>query len=225
MNLRVSEPSIEGVFQASKWLKIQVLLDCDEMKKLILSLGNFSIFPIGGVGDGKSFDHDFFAAEYCQWIEALKQGIVPNPSVKAVVFVEDLDALWLQKVGPEKYLTKMSQPVVHVQSHYFAYSEGVFRPMSMGLKSIFWGLQFSFPQLYQDPKTMEFHTVKEGALFRKIQLWMREHTRATPFIVDGKKINSSIRIGKKCLSWIASHPQLIEQNIRVQVNISSHGHL
>jgi hypothetical protein len=107
--------------------------------------------------------------------------------------------------------------VVQVQAHCFTYSslDGVFRPMSMGVGSVFWGLQFSYPQIYQDAKTMELCEVEEGTLFRKIQLWSREATRATPFIVEEKRINSPIRIGKKCLSWIGRHPQLCQQNIGI----------
>lgn len=221
MILRISEPSVEGVFQASKWLKIQVLLDGDEMRDLIESLGLFSIFPVTGIVDGKPVEHSFFIEEYSRWIEGLKEGSLPRNEdlrkIMAAVFTDDLNSLWLQRVGDGKFLTKVASPIVQVQAHYFSYStlDQVFRPMSMGVNSIFWGLQFSFPQIYQDPKTMEFHKVTEGALFRKIQLWIRENTRATPFFVDGKKINSPIRLGKKCFSWINTHPQLVEQKIQV----------
>lgn len=221
MILRISEPSVEGVFQASKWLKIQVLLDGDEMKSLIESLGTFWIFPMTGIVNGKPIEHSFFIEEYSRWIADLKEGKLPNAEslrrIMAAVFTDDVNALWLQQVGNDKYLTKIRAPIVQVQTHYFSYSsvDQVFRPMSMGLNSIFWGLQFSFPQIYQDPKTMEFHQVSEMALFRKIQLWVRENTRATPFLVDGKKINSSIRLGKKCFPWINSHQQLIDQHIQV----------
>lgn len=214
MILHISDPETEGVFQASKWLKIQVLLDAIELKELIETLGSFWIFQIGSIGSGEPMNREALLSEYQQLVEELKKGISPK-SMKAVVFVDDLDALWLQKVGEEKYLTKISKPVVHVQTHFFTYSEGNFRSMSMGTTSIFWGLQFSFPGLYQDPKTMEFHQARLGALFRKIQLWIREKTRATPFLVDVHKINSSMRIGKKCFSWIHSHPQLIAQNIKI----------
>jgi hypothetical protein len=214
MMLRISDPETEGVFQASKWLKIQVLLDGTELAELIETLQPFWMFQIGGIGSGEPTSQEVFLNEYQQAVEALQKGIVPK-SMKAMVFVDDLNALWLQKVGDGKYLTKISKPVLHVQTHYFTYSEGTFRSMSMGTTSIFWGLQFSFPGLYQDPKTMEFHQVKEGALFRKIQLWTRAQTRATPFLIEARKMNSPMRIGKKCFSWINSHPQLILQNIQV----------
>lgn len=221
MTLRISTPLEEGVYQASKWLKYQILLDAAELESLFKALGSFQIFPLTGIVDGKPITQDFFIAEYGRWIEALKGGAVPTSEqlrrLLACVFVEDLEALWLQEVAPSKFLTKIQKPVVQVQAHYFSYSsvDGVFRPMSMGKESVFWGLQFSFPQIYQDPKTMELCMVEEGVLFRKIQLWAREFSRATPFLVKNKKVNSSIRLGKQCFSWIHAHPQLIEQQIGV----------
>ncbi len=38
--------------------------------------------------------------------------------------------------------------------------------------------------------------------------WVRDNTRATPFSVEGKKINATMRLGKNCFSWINHHPQL-----------------
>ena len=53
------------------------------------------------------------------------------------------------------------------------------------------------------------------ALFKKLMVWQRTHTRPTPFLVNDEKINSSVRIGHECFSWINDHPQLIQQNIKV----------
>lgn len=221
MILRISHPFQEGVYQASKWVKCQALLDAQEMKDFLEALGNFWIFPVTGFVDGNPISKAFFVEEYSRWMAKLKEGIVPSPEdlrhLMAAVFVDDLESLWLQEVSPNKFITKIAKPIVQVQSHYFSYSseDGEFRSMSMGKESVFWGLQFSYPQIYQDPKTMEFCEVKGGALYRKIQLWMRENTRATPFLVDGKKVNVPIRLGKQCFSWIHKHPQLIEKKIQV----------
>ena len=190
MTLRISHPANEGVYQASKWLKCQVLLDGEEMCNLLNALGSFWIFPVTGIGDGKPLSLPFFIEEYTRWIEGLKEGKIPTSEelrkLMACVFTDDLDSLWLQEVAPGRYITKIAKPIVQVQTHYFSYSalDQVFRPMSMGKESVFWGLQFSFPQIYQDPKTMELCEVEEGAMFRKIQLWKRENTRATPFLIE-----------------------------------------
>lgn len=221
MMLRVFNKRSHAVYQGSKWLKHQMLIDGDELKSLFDALGDFWIFPMTGVIDGHTILKEFFIEEYGRWIENLQKGKIPSPDelrrLLACVMTDDLESLHLHELSPYKYLLKIQKPVIQVQTHYFTYSpiDQVFRPMSMGAGSIFWGLQFSFPQIYQDPETMELRETKANPLFRKIQLWTREMTRATPFIADGKKVNVPIRLGKRCFSWIRKHPQLSAQMIDV----------
>ena len=223
MTLQVSTPQEEGVYQASKWLKLPMLLDGFELKQFFDALAPFQIFPLTGIVDGRPTSPEHFIAEYSRWIEGLKQGRPPRDdelrALLACAFTDDAEALWLQKVE-RGFLAKIRKPVVQVQAHFFSYSpvDGEFRSMSMGPQSVFWGLQCSFPQVYQDPKTMEICESAESPLFRKIQLWTREHTRATPFLVDNKKINAPMRLGKICFSWIAKHPQLQERGIWIRTN-------
>jgi len=217
----VSTPEREGVYQGSKWLKFQVLCDGDELESLFNRLFPFSLFPLTGVVDGKAIPIEAFLSEYRSWIEGLKEGRIPEEralrKILAAALVEDVGALWLQEVAGKGYLVKIGKPVVQAQAHWFSYSkaDSVFRPMSMGSNSIFWGIQFSYPQIYQDPKTMELKEAEAGRVFELLRLWVREFTRATPFVVEEKRINASIRLGKQCFSWIGRHPQLAEQGISI----------
>lgn len=220
--LRLSEPSKEGVYQGSKFLKYQVLCSAEELALLFQE--PFHLFPLTGLGDGNPISAAAFLSAYSLWIENLKQGIVPTDSelrkILACAMTADLDALWLQAVPGNRFLTKIARPVIQIQAHFFTYSalDGEFRPMTMGMESIFWGLQFSFPQIYQNPRTMELLEVEESAnsvLFDKVKKWVREISRATPFSVEGKRVNASIRIGKSCLDWVKSHPQLAAKQIGI----------
>jgi hypothetical protein len=83
-----------------------------------------------------------------------------------------------------------------------------FRPMILSQNSIFWGLQFSFPQVYQDPKTGALKEAEVSPLFQAIRKWIRNTTVPTPMMVEGKRVNIPIRLGKRCFSWINRHPQL-----------------
>ncbi len=219
MTLRISTPAQEGNYQGSKFLKYQVLCDVEELKGLFERLAPFWTFPLTGLIEKENLPlpQDRFIKEYASWIDGLKQGKIPTDAdlrkILACAFTADLDALWLQEVPGNRFLVKIAKPVVQVQAHYFTYSniDGVFRPMSMGVGSVFWGIQLSYPQIYQDPKTMELLEVEESPnleLFQKIKSWVRDATRATPFIVEGKRVNAPIRIGKNCFSWIEQHPQL-----------------
>ena len=225
MILRVSSPAQEGVYQGSKYLKYQVLCDAKELGRLFESLPRFWIYPLTGVvADGQPIDQNRFLLEYGCWIEELKGGRVPSDAclrkLLASALTADPEALWQQKISEGRSLIKIGKPLIQLQAHFFTYSpiDGVFRPMSLGVGSIFWGLQFSFPQIYQNPKTMELLEVDEGPnreLFSNIKRWVREETRATPFLVEGKRVNVPIRLGKGCFPWIHSHPQLREQKIGI----------
>lgn len=222
MTLRLSTPAAEGVYQGSKYLKFQVLCDAEELKGLLD--GSFAIYPLTGLVDGEAIDAVHFIEVYGSWIEGLKEGREPADGdlrqILAAAFTMEAEALWKQEVPGGRFLIKMGKPVVQVQAHFFTYSpiDEVCRPMTMGSGSIFWGLQFSFPQIYQNPKTMEFCEADDSpnqALFQKIKQWVRDTTRATPFVVGGKRTNVPIRLGKACFSWVRRHPKLIEQKISV----------
>jgi hypothetical protein len=219
--LRISTPEKEGVYQGSKWLKFQVLCEQAELERLFLRLRPFYILPLTGIVNGHPLSEESFLAEYGSWIAGLKEGRVPEDfalkKILAAAMTDDLDSLWLQEVPGKGYLMKMAKPVLLAQAHSFSYSkmDGVFRPMSMGLQSVFWGIQFSFPSLYQDAKTMELREVERGKLFEEVRLWVRQETRATPFVMEGERINSPIRLGRGCFSWIGRHPQLMSQGISI----------
>jgi len=220
-SLLISTLKEQGVYQGSKWLKIQVLCDGQELQDLFSVLDPFFIFPLTGIVDGQAVCHSKWLEAYSGWIENLKRGMIPTEvdlrRFLACAFVEDLSSLWLQEIPNRGYLVKIAKPIVQVQTHYFTYSseDKVFRPMSMGFESIFWGLQFSYPQIYQDPKTLELKEAPKNKLFEILRLWSRDKTRATPFLIEGKRVNSSIRIGKNCLSWMHQHPQLLARNIGI----------
>lgn len=224
MTLRTSTLAAEGVYQGSKYLKYQVLCDRQELADLFQSIQPFWLYRLTGLGEGNPLTQDDFLNEYSFWMEELKQGRIVSDarmrSILAAAMSAETDALWKQEVPGGRYLVKIAKPVIQIQAHFFTYSplDGVFRPMTMGSNSIFWGLQFSFPQIYQDPRTMQFHEIDESPnadLFQHIKQWVRDRTRATPFVVEGKRINVPIRLGKNCFSWIHHHPQIAEQKISV----------
>lgn len=212
----------QGICQGAKWLKTCALIDKAEFGQLVKSLGTFWMVPVGKIGEGEPIPLSLFLEEYGTWMESLQQGLIPSEeSLKkylAAIWTQDLQAVWKKEIPGKGYLVKISQPVVQVQAHFFTYSpiDQVFRSMSMGPESVFWGLQFSFPQVIQNAKTMEITEVSEHPLFKLIRTWIRDATRATPFIVAGKKINVPMRLGKTCFSWIHKHPQLQAAGIGVE---------
>jgi hypothetical protein len=216
--------------RASKWLTSHVLLDESEMEKLLNDLGEIWMFPLGGVIplDRESISHSEFLEVYKGYVSALKQGVLPTEQL----FRRCLTSAWtcsptsLYSVPlPDGFneLIKIEKPVIQLQHHTLDYSlsDDKFRSMVFGPQTISWGIQFSYPQLYQDRSMETFHVVEseefpDTLLFKTLQRWIRAHTSPTPFLIGEKKVNSSIRLGKACFEWINRHPQLANKGLRVE---------
>jgi len=218
--IRISTPEIEGSFQAAKWLKIQALVEPEELA--VLFEENFSIFPLSGAFglDDFPMKKETFLRAYRSWIEELKEGKVPNETLRgfsASAWVLDSSSVWLHQIPNGKYLARVNAPFLQCQIHQMGYStvDGEFRSMILSQESIFWGLQFSFPQVYQHPKTGELFEVEDSSFFKRVRTWAKEHSVPTPMVVDGKRVNIPIRLGKRCFPWINRHPQLRAKNLSV----------
>lgn len=226
--LRISSPEQEGVLQASKWLHWQVLLDEREMAALLEELGSFSIHIVSTLVPQPHglVSKEEFLREYKLYVNALKNGHEPNEKqcrpFFSSIFTKDKEALYAMETGG-RYLIKPLLPVVQLQLHHVFLSsvDGKFYPMVHSADSITWGIQFSYPQIFQDPSTGAFGKVDAGPrfpntpLFAEIAKWMRKHTLPTPFVVNGQKVNLPIRLGKSCWEWIVHHPHLLRKNIGV----------
>lgn len=226
---RASTPDAEGVLRVSKWLKFQVLLDEEEMQEWLQALMPLEIFLVSRPihKEGASLSVDLFCKKYTQYIQMLKEGQVPSVSefrdVFSAIFTATSSILYAHLVGEERFLIKSIKPVIQLQPHHFFLSDvdGKYHSMVLSDESISWGLQLSYPQIFQDPKESHFCKVTSSeafpntALFTRLTHWLRRHTLPTPFLYQGVKTNVPIRIGKKCLSWIAKHPQLIKRKIEV----------
>jgi hypothetical protein len=228
--LRISSPAQEGVLQVSKWLHWQVLLDEEEMAALFEHLSPFSIHIVSTLVEEPHgrVSCEQFLSEYALYIAALKNGIDPDEKrcrpIFSSVFTKEQEALYaMEVVGKAKYLIKPLLPVIQLQLHhvFLSHVDGKFYPMVHASDSITWGVQFSYPQLFQDPQTRDFAKIDDSPrfpntpLFARLAKWLRSHTLPTPFVVNGQKVNLPIRLGKGCWEWIAAHPHLSRKNIAV----------
>lgn len=231
-SLRISSPKEEGVLSVSKWTKCQVLLDIDEMSKLLSALSPlyFCVVSEPVKMDEGIISSDSFLEHYKTYVTALKEGRLADESLFRKFFSAaatcSMDVMYAISVGGDKYLIKPVKPVIQLQAHHFFYSQldGKFHPMVLSTESVTWGVQFSYPQMYQDPKSHRISKVVDSleypntSIFAKLLKWLRHHTLPTPFFVRGERVNAPIRIGRQCLEWIHQHPQLQEKAIQVSLN-------
>jgi hypothetical protein len=228
--LRRGHPNEEGLLRVSKWLKHQILIDEQEMEDLLSKLENFFIYVVSEpVTDRNALiSKEEFLQKWSLYIEAIKNGRVPEEqSLRryfSTVFTTAADILYAMEVGAERHLVKPLKPVIQLQLHHFFYSsvDEKFHPMVLSKDSITWGLQFSYPQIYQHPKRHDFAKVIDSpdfpntSLFTQLAKWIRSNTLPTPFFVNGKKNNVPMRLGKKCFPWIHRHPQLTSKGLEVR---------
>lgn len=227
--------SNEKPLQASKWLQVQVLLSKNELAGLFefleISLGNFLLFPCGVVCGKEQSDiaKNIFLNIYGNYVDNLCRGVIPDAAYYRSYFSPAMtvtpEALFTIPVGEDRQIIRIAKPVIQLQAHNMDYSnvDKKFHSMVFGIDSIPWGIQFSYPQLFQDNETRQVEIVKKTktfpntALFQLLQKWMRTNTIPTPFIAEGKGVNVPMRLGKECLSWINSHPLLVQKHIQVKV--------
>lgn len=231
--IRLSTAKEEGILQVSKWIKVQILLDAEEMRALMHVLAPFFLVVVSEPvkADEMVVSTSAFLDKYAEYANALKQGQIPAATDYRRLFscalATTLQSFYAIAAGGEKLLAKPSSPVLQMQAHHFFYShlDGKFHPMVLSADSISWGVQFSYPQLCQDPKTHRILKIVDSeqfpntGLFTKLMKWMRSFTLPTPFEVQGKRTNSPIRIGKKSLAWIKNHPQLQQKGIQIYTHI------
>lgn len=219
------------LYEASKWLHTQLLIDKNEMEGLLSALSPFHIFLISGVYEpGQEYlSKEDFINIYSSYIDHLKNGTVPEESKYracfSCVWTKEPNTIFAKPVGDQRRLIRICKPVVQLQLNSIGYSpaDGKIRPMVFGKESVSWGLQISYPQIFKNPETKEVEVIAQHPeyvntlMFKEIQGWIRNFTSPTPFLVDGRKLYATIRIGKECLAWINNHPQLKGKNIKVEV--------
>jgi hypothetical protein len=227
--LRQSSPDAEGVYRASRWLQVAALLETGELKALLDSLPDLQIFATGAVVSAgeETLSSDAYCALYDRYLEAIGQAAIQATIPLTVSLSTCSDCLYVMEVGNGRRLVRVQRPVIGIRPHTLAYSavDNRFRSMVRGENAIAWGLEFSYPQLFQCPRSGEILAVASSdtfpntTCFRALQRWMREHTRATPFLVGDRRINVSARLGRQ-YQKANDHPQLIRQGIQVRQHAS-----
>lgn len=201
-------------YQASKWLKVQVLLDAEEFANLIDGVDAHLYEMEGELLPAAA------KLRYATYAEALKEGKNPPAESFAWMWTKRLESLYLLDTGRGTQV-RIKEPLVQISHHQMGFTpeDKTFRSNLFGPEAISWGLQFSFPTLFQDPDTKDIFKVNDPAqfqnleLFKYVQRWLREHSMPTPF----EEVNAPQRIGKKALAWVNEHPHLKRKKLKIKL--------
>lgn len=208
---------------AAKWIKIPILLDLCEMQRFLAVLGAFEMFQVGSVvpPGGGLVTSQGFLEDYAQDLERFKHGVTSYARPFGLVWTVTRDAVKRQVLSDGREIIRPILPVIQLQPHHFQFDHATHecRSMVYGTHSVSWGIQFSYPHLFEDPHSHEISTVDETfpntVLFHTLRLFVREQTRATPLISAGKRVNVPMRLGKQCFSWVSDVPSLAQQGLSV----------
>jgi hypothetical protein len=213
-------------YNAAKFQKSSVLLEEEELRLLLSMLnkevGKIYLYRIGAViEEGQLLvSMENFLDQYRDYLNALKNNGELQQSFSLALTV-DPKTLYAIDVGDGRKIAKLHSPSIHITSTAICYLPELhtFKEKVYGHDLIPWGLQFSYPQLFQDPESQAIsNPLQEGAnalLFKQQQRWIREHTKPTFFFTEQGEVRTAIRLGKHCFSWIHTHPKLQEAGIRV----------
>src|SRR5262245_50607939 len=125
--LRISKLENEPPMEASKWLKIQLLVDFSEMVSLLDALGPIGIYITGTVtkkGE-ESVSKSEFLNKYLYYIESLKKGEIPDETIYkpyfSSIFTIASDLLCIIPMPKDRQLVRVSKPVIQLQAHSLDY--------------------------------------------------------------------------------------------------------
>jgi len=227
LNLKISHPKVEGPFQASKWLYQRVLLTSTEIKNLFDLLGAPFFFFLSKKGEQQDLacSFDQFLTSYESYLTSLKfdeKRVDKRDFFLAIS--KNLDPFYLMALNEQECVIKFKRPVILVELFSFHYlkNQDKFIEGAHLENEIRFGLQFSFPQFYQDfftRKAIE-HYKDQGCentlYFKSLQRALREISEPLylrhPF---GKQQRVSYRIGLGCKELIESHQDIKRQNIEI----------
>jgi hypothetical protein len=215
---RLSSLEDEGMMNCSRWLRHAVLLDLSELKDLLKSLGECFFLPGTGLvsEDNWSVSKENILEnyrEYLSWINSKE--IMPSPELKrffTLMLSPGVEEFYAVKAGG-RYLLKAKLPVIQVQLYHCFISrfDKQIHPMALSKDSFSFGLQFSYPQVYEDPKTHLFSKVllekqfASSALFKKLVQWVRKNTKPVLLTIQESQVNAPFRMGKKSQDLVDAH--------------------
>lgn len=209
----------------SKYNHLDVLLSEEEMQRLFTFLKPLTLLSITSLNEKNPFvlsKEDFLKA-YSNYIQALKNSKKPPFTSFRSTFhghwTYSLEGIYRLKQGNRERLyldspTLMIKPIcIQVSEVDSSIHVGPLTP-----QGILWGLRFSFPSLYQkagshDITQVNPKTHSNGQLFKDLRAFVRSETLVPSFEKNGTLINSTIRLGKECFSWINQHPDLSELKV------------
>ncbi len=214
----------KSVLQASKWLEIPMLLTPDDFLKMLVFLEGTILSPLGNLVNENELCIDPLElskvyANVCQLAfenKLISRDLIKKLSLRIICKKENLIAC---ELAQGRFIVHEQVPAIKMQALFLNYSkeENKIRSRVLGANQIFWGVELSFPQIYQDPLTFKmkdsWNITEESKLFKSLQKWAREHTKPSKFQFD--KVSQSTAFRRSKSLDIETYPALALHKICV----------
>lgn len=215
MDLVVSTPKEQGHYLVSKWLRFQLLLTVETFKELLDFLSVEVLFGVAGpdVKEELVYSKETYLAVYKAYLEALQrrdEKLIKELMKKLCVAIAyEKQAFYQIELADNRCLIKIKEPSIQFRPFNFIYHKEL-QQFLMQVKSkeaINFGLEISFPQIFQDPKTAQIlHVFKDQKLvsargFKKVQSFVKSKTKPAKFLIEDQIKTATFRIEKMQCSF------------------------
>ncbi|MBS0585302.1 MAG: hypothetical protein JSR76_03250 [Verrucomicrobia bacterium] len=189
-------------YLVSKFIYQRLLLSPEEFSAMLEKFSEIKIFITGRIlASPEPLSQESLVEEYRAYYDTLS-----TPEEKpliAKIFTESEEAVYEQRLSVDRTLIKPCAPVVQFVEHRFVVTfDGRIEPMVYGKAAVRFGFQLALPTLFMDEGKPESvlaeKRYKNGELFRLLQRFFRDTTEPATFLVQGQKVITPLRIGKRC---------------------------
>ncbi len=211
----------KGIMHCSKWLRHAVLFELDELQDFLTELGPHVFVPTSLVTEDswQILDVDFKKEYELYLSELLDENAALDISRRrffSLMLSSSTDDFYAMPTSNNRFAIKACRPVIQIQLYHAFISplDKKIHPMVLHPEGFSFGLQFSYPQIYEDPLTHEFSKVLLDdafpctILFKKMVQWFRKNTKPVSFSLYGNKIHAPFREGKASSGWALKHKGL-----------------
>lgn len=182
---------------ASRYHHIRLLITPEEMRGLFTALSPFKLINVSEVTKSPEVDQEVFLKAY----EAYFAGNTDiNRPLFSCALTRDESAVMMKQVPDGRTMSRIVKPVVQMRAHSYTVAAGKLLPMTFGNDAKAWGIQLSYPYLYEDMETGEVvDTLKSNTtnndLFKTLRVWVRDQTSPATFEIEGKQVKTPLRQG------------------------------
>lgn len=209
-------------YEVSRARSQRVLLDPEEMNSLFQVLGSFFLFRTATKNElPAQDDRTEWRLLYEEYIEQLKLGDVGRAVLLSAFIAPSKESFYALSTPSKKIQIRPREPIIQITHHTFSFNpeEGQFYSQIFGAEALSWGVEWSFPLLFEEPFSKEVFKLTDAErwpallLFKKWEGWLREHTEPVKFLSREKKEIAPFRIGKKAKSWAKELPALHKKGL------------